>query len=132
LSAAGRPRRVRPGVFSARFAFKSVTEVKTTISKMNIRERGALQRYLSDMDLRVDAPPVLAILFTQSKRGELKIHDLCVRLAANPHCDSKRSGIDEDGRQLTFVLIDDVGFRYWVDDAGYRVIIVKIVLPRSL
>lgn len=72
LSAAGRPRRFRPGVFSARFAFKSVTEVKTTTSKMKIRERGALQRYLSDMDLRADAPPVLATFFTRSKRVGLK------------------------------------------------------------
>jgi hypothetical protein len=36
----------------------SITEVKATISKMNIRQRGALQRHLADMDLRADEPRV--------------------------------------------------------------------------
>ena len=72
----------------------------------------------------------LATFLKQSKRSALKVHAICARLAAHPHREAEYCGVDHVGRKLSFVVIDGIGLRYWVDDAVCRVIIIKIELPR--
>lgn len=76
------------------------------------------------------ATEAMAAILRLPRRRASRVHDICGRLAVDPHQEFEPAGQDSSGRPLRFVIIDGVGIRYWVDDAACLVVIVKLAVPR--
>jgi hypothetical protein len=63
---------------------------------------------------------------TLSRRRQLKLIDRARELAADPFVVPDLRRVDDDGREVGDILIDDLLFSFWVDHPAKSVMIVEI------
>jgi hypothetical protein len=68
----------------------------------------------------------VAFLATLSRRRQRKLLDRARELAADPFVVPDLRRVDDDGREIGDILVDDFLFSYWVDHPVKVVMIVDI------
>ena len=61
-------------------------------------------------------------------RKRLKVLDIADRIAAHPIWVGDYPSTDSSGREVQNLMVDDVLFTYWIDDAVKHVRITEIVI----
>jgi hypothetical protein len=70
--------------------------------------------------------PAVEFFATLSRRRQRRLLDRARELAADPFVVPDLRRIDDDGREIGDILIDDFLFSYWVDHAVKAVMIVEV------
>ena len=68
----------------------------------------------------------VAFFTTLSRRRQRKLLDRARELAADPFVVPDLRRMDDDGREIGDLLIDNFLFSYWVDHAAKAVMVVEI------